>query len=884
MSIDSLRARLADRYRIERELGAGGMATVYLAEDLRHHRHVAIKILRPELAAVIGAERFLSEIKTTANLQHPHILPLHDSGEVNGTVFYVMPYVEGESLRDRLTRERQLPIDDALRIATEIASALDYAHRHGVIHRDIKPENILLHDGQALVADFGIALAASRTDGGTRLTETGMSLGTPTYMSPEQAMGERTIDARTDVYALGCVTYEMLTGEPPFTGLSAQAIVARVMTEQPRSLTSQRRTVSPALEAVVLRALEKLPADRYESAKAFAEALHNAGAEPASPRASPSTQPAAPSRRLRGLLPWALFGAAVVALAVVLMRRPKANGTEGDVVRATIDLPANANLERPYVMLSRDGGRLAVQGRIDGHDALLSRRLGDSSWMSIPLHIAGFPFLAPDGSWMVFLSDTTMRAMPLDGGPPLDLAEGTWGGGEWAANRQLIYTPDYTSGLWSIPARGGTPHRLTVPDTAHNELGHWWPQLLPDGDHVLFTAYRSPISKATLEVLSLKSGKRTVLVNAAVDGHYVSPGYLLYARNETVLAAPFDIGALRITGPPVAVVQDVAMEPASGLAAFGVSRNGTLAYITASSLSPPADLVWVDRTGKESTPLAAAGRYESPSIGPDGRRIAVTFSRPGETEDIWVLDLDRGTRTPLTTGGGADFDPLFTADGKRVIYVSERPVFDLYWRATDASSPAEPLWVSGFDKQPGSFTPDGKQLLVSYHLVPFHQIWSVPLDGSGKPHVVMASAEGSLDDPRVSPDGRWLAYASTASGRSEVYLSPWPEVSRSRTQVSVGGGAEPRWTRGGREVLYFEQDTMMTATVDPATGSPGKPAVLFHGDFVGGVDEFTYDVTPDGSKFLMVGLPPGSEPRRVVVVTNWFAELRRLMASAKAGQ
>src|SRR4051812_8977890 len=267
-----LRESLAERYRIERELGAGGMATVYLAHDLRHDRNVAIKVLRPELAAVIGAERFLREIKTIATLQHPHILGLIDSGEVNGTAYYVMPLVEGESLRDRLRREKQLPIADALRLAAEVAAALDYAHRHGVIHRDIKPENVMLHDGSALVADFGIALAVSSA-GGNRMTETGMSLGTPHYMSPEQAMGEREITARSDVYALGVMTYEMLLGEPPFTGPTAQAIVAKVITAEPAGLTAQRRSVPAAVEDAVLTALAKLPADRFASAAEFANAL-----------------------------------------------------------------------------------------------------------------------------------------------------------------------------------------------------------------------------------------------------------------------------------------------------------------------------------------------------------------------------------------------------------------------------------------------------------------------------------------------------------------------------------------------------------------------------------------------------------------------------------
>jgi TolB-like protein/tRNA A-37 threonylcarbamoyl transferase component Bud32 len=295
----SLQGALADRYRIERELGQGGMATVYLARDLKHGRKVAIKLLRPELAAVIGSQRFLREIQTIANLQHPHILGLIDSGEVNGTAYYVMPFVEGESLRDRLHREKQLPIADTVRIATEVAAALDYAHRHGVIHRDIKPENILLGypsrdqgvtgGGSALVADFGIALASSHA-AGSRLTETGMSLGTPAYMSPEQAMGEREITARADVYALGCVTYEMLLGEPPFTGPTAQAIVARIMTADAPSLTAQRRTIPPAIDRVVHRALERLPADRYDSAADFASALASAHAQPVSPASSAPRQ------------------------------------------------------------------------------------------------------------------------------------------------------------------------------------------------------------------------------------------------------------------------------------------------------------------------------------------------------------------------------------------------------------------------------------------------------------------------------------------------------------------------------------------------------------------------------------------------------------------
>ncbi len=312
-AVTRLTTALEGRYTIERELGAGGMATVYLAHDIKHDRKVALKVLRPELASILGAERFLTEIKTTANLQHPHILALHDSGEADGVVFYVMPYVEGESLRDRLNREHQLPVDEAVRIAREVAGALDYAHRHNVVHRDIKPENILLHEGQALVADFGIALAASRSDSGSRMTETGMSLGTPHYMAPEQAMGEREITAKADIYALGCVLYESLAGEPPFTGPTAQAIVARVMTEQPRSLTIQRRTIPVNVEAAVSRALEKLPADRFATAAEFAAALVNPGFTVATTAMSPAA-----TRRSDWRVRLAVPMMAIAAVAIVV--------------------------------------------------------------------------------------------------------------------------------------------------------------------------------------------------------------------------------------------------------------------------------------------------------------------------------------------------------------------------------------------------------------------------------------------------------------------------------------------------------------------------------------------------------------------------------------
>jgi serine/threonine-protein kinase len=465
-----LSAALADRYTIERELGAGGMATVYLAHDLRHDRHVALKVLRPELAAVIGADRFLKEIKVTANLQHPHILGLIDSGEVDGLLYYVMPSVEGESLRDRLTRDQQLPVADAVRIASEVATALDYAHRHQVIHRDIKPENILLHDGRALVVDFGIALAVS-TAGGTRMTETGMSLGTPHYMSPEQAMGEREITARSDVYALGCVLYEMLVGEPPFTGPTAQAIIARVMTEQPRSLTLQRRTIPPHVEAAVHTALQKLPADRFATAHEFAEALQGKTAPLGAATGRP---PIAPGWRARLRDP-VVLGPSLVALgslaaAIGLARRtePPALPPIRFVVAATDSTKPSDRFPWPAA-ISPDGGTVVYSVAQNATNSMLyALRTDQLDAHPIPGTTGAYqPYFSPDGAWLAFEMEGKERKVRLDGSAPVTITDaGGANGADWTTGNEIVLgAQGRFHGLTRVSAAGGDVVALTAPDT-----------------------------------------------------------------------------------------------------------------------------------------------------------------------------------------------------------------------------------------------------------------------------------------------------------------------------------------------------------------------------------------------------------------------------------
>jgi serine/threonine-protein kinase len=875
-----LQAALADRYRLDRELGAGGMATVYLAHDVRHSRPVALKLLRPELAAVIGAERFLAEVRTTANLQHPHILPLFDSGEVDGFLFYVMPFVEGESLRDRLTREKQLPVGEALSIAGEVASALDYAHRHGVIHRDIKPENILLHDGQALVADFGIALAASKA-GSTRMTETGMSLGTPHYMSPEQAMGEREIGPRSDVYALGAVTYEMLAGDPPFLGSTAQAIVAKVITEKPPPLTAARDTVPPAAAAAIHQALAKLPADRFASAAEFAAAL--AGRTPAATFAGPPSATAvtpirrAPARLARPALPWALLALALLVIAGLLVRARPNVSPPGEPVRFSIQLPVADRLQagNPLPAFSPDGRRLAIPVTVAGQSTIVLRELRRTDVVPVRGTEDGtLPFFSPDGAWIGFTAEGKLKKVRVEGGAPIVIAEASWGGGSWAPDGTIVYTQSYKSGLWRVSAGGGTAERLTTPDTAAGELAHWWPQILPDRRHVVFTNFSTPIERAKIELLDLRTGERKVLVRGGVMGRYLTTGQLVYASGESMLAVPFDLRHLAVTGPAIPVLGDVAGLPSNGMAAFSVSDRGDLAYVPASTMNGETRPVWVSRNGTEQPLLTRPGRYSEPALSPDGRRVALTITGTGGNRDIWVYEPARDLLTRITSGDAAEFGAFWTADGRRLIYSSEQPVFDLYSRAADAGSPETPVLVGGSDKYAGSVSSDGKLLLFSQTAPAASEIWVLPLDGKGKARPLLQS-RFSARRPAFSPDGRWLAYDSDESGRREVYLQSFPDLGRLRRQISTSGGAEPRWTRGGRELVYRSGDSVFAVGVVPATGETGRPGFLFAGSYPAELFTGNYDVEPDGRRFLMIKVPPESAPRRIDLVLNWFEELKR---------
>ncbi len=873
-----LTAALSDRYQLERELGAGGMATVYLAQDLRHNRRVAVKVLRPELAAVIGAERFLSEITTTANLQHPHILPLFDSGEADGFLFYVMPYVEGETVRDRINREKQLPVADAVRITTEVAAALDYAHRHNVIHRDIKPENILLHDGSALVADFGIALAASKA-GGTRMTETGMSLGTPHYMSPEQAMGEREITARSDVYALGCVLYEMLAGEPPFMGPTAQAIIARVVTETPRSLTLQRHTIPPQVEAAVLTALEKLPADRFTTAAEFAAALASPTYASKATASLAAIRPAPRTKRL-ALAGWALAGVAGIAALWGWMRP----APEVPVLRYSMALPDGqelANSRGTRITLSPDGSRLVYAGDGPEGQQLWLRNRSQLQATPIPgTDRAIEPAFSPDGQQVAFGTDGAgaIKVVTLTGAPPITVADTAVGsdGLTWSADGYVYYdglTGGGTRGLMRVRPSGGSLEQVTTVDTAKGEVDHFWPQALPDGRGILFTIQkRSTRDASDVAVLDSRTGTFHTLVRG-LTARYSPTGHLVYVtEGGDLMAAPFDLRKLALTGEAFALTNGVAGR-AFGAVDLVLSNTGTLMYEQGAQVTGSAEVVYLTRQGLATVVDSGwAGNFQTVALAPGGRQLAVSMLE-GREHQVWIKQLPDGPLSKLTFDGTENYRPAWTPDGRSVGFVSNQSGRSEFWvKRADGSAPAT-VAASRPDRtvNEGLWSNDGRWLV--YRTTP-RDLFAKRL-GADTGTVALLDTKFEEIDVALSPDGRWLAYSSTESGQVELYVRPFPGTSTAKWQVSTAGGSEPHWAHDGRELLYVSNDGLLTAVqvLPGSTFTMGKRQALFSVQpYVGGIR--SWDITPDDARFLMIRIGAGGQAgSELIVVENILPDL-----------
>jgi serine/threonine-protein kinase len=891
--LDRLNDALAGRYTIERELGAGGMATVYLAHDVKHDRHVALKVLKPELAAVLGAERFVVEIKTTAALQHPHILPLFDSGTADNFLFYVMPFIEGETLRDKLNRETQLGVDEAVRIAREVLDALQYAHEHGIVHRDVKPENILLHGGHAMVADFGIALAVSAAAGG-RMTETGLSLGTPHYMSPEQATAEKEITARSDVYSLGSVLYEMLTGNPPFTGAAAQQIIMKIITTPAEPVTVHRKSVPQNIAAAVAKSLEKLPADRFESARAFSEALGNQAFR--TQTEAGAWAPAVGSRRQRALVPAVALGA--LALGFILAnawqpaRTPPRNAGRF-VLSAPPSAPLNPTPNSIDVAISPDGKLVAyVAGPARG----LYVRTVDSlnGTMLVGSDGATSPAFSPDSKSIAFYSEGQMRKVPARGGPVIPLAAvPVLQGISWGTNDTIVAGVLHGS-LLAVPAGGGTAIELTKADTTagNARVTHRWPEVLPGNRGVIYTTQSGEGGTFHLAVFDRKTGRERMLDQVGSSPRWSPTGHVIYSAEDALWALPFDPVRLQATGAPVLVLVGVAAK-SSGSSSFSIARDeGSLVFSTANVGA--RSMAWIDSVGRSaSLEGALPNSYRDPRFSPDGNVLALVSGG-----HVFTYDIRRATLTQLTRDSAANYGPVWTPDGRNIVYTTTRGGgHQLYMRRADGSGTDQPLAKAApdhVDLRANAFTRDGARLLIT-HVPATVQCWISVLtmkDGKVTDSADLVKNTGCNDFPALSPDERWVAYTASDVGltRPAVMVERFPEGG-ARQQLSDGEGRFPMWSRDGRTVYYEAGDSVMAVPVrSGASLELSRPRLLFRASiFQATAGVRPLDVGRDG-RFAVVltgapqagggtaGAAANPVPPSIVLVQDWTSELRRMFA------
>jgi len=876
MNADTVRQALAGRYAIERELGQGGMATVYLAEDVRHHRKVALKLLHPELSAVLGPDRFLKEIELTASLQHPHILPLFDSGSADGQLFYVMPFVDGETLRSRLDRERQLPVADAVRLATEVADALSYAHGRGVVHRDIKPENILLQGGHALVADFGIALAVQQA-GGQRMTQTGLSLGTPQYMSPEQAMGEKVVDARTDVYALGAVTYEMLTGEPPFSGPTVQSIVAKVLTERPMTPTAVRDTIPAGVEHAVLTALAKLPADRFATALEFAAALT------ADRTAAAATRPAlhTPGKHRNNRLRVAVAGNVLLAagLAALAVRpTPAAPISRQQVVLWSHALPGaltpGATFVGSQAAIAPDGSSIVYTDSSAEGWMLVRKRRESSIVERLPGTQGGVsPFFSPDGKWIGFLTiDAKLKKLPVAGGTPITIAQGVatdYKIGAWLDDGSIVYTSE---ALQRVPSGGGKARALRLPADLLATVPAMWP--LPGSRGLLFTGCRGNCAfSSDAYVYDFAADTARVLIPQAMGIWYSPTGHVLYtARDGGLLAAEFDLRTLSLRSDAVPVIDGVMP------GGFTLAPNGAALYTLDPTMTTPSQLVWVDRQGRaEPFDSTWRGRFDYPALSRDGRSLAVSLRE--KATDLWIRRAD-GSRQKVSAPGTANWRPAWLADGRSLVFVSvgdmEKNINDVTVQRVGVEAGASPslLLRHAWGVYEAEVTPDSQWMVFrADEAGGSGNIYARRLRGDTAtvPLAVGPAAEMQV---ALSPNGRWVSYTGDEHGVRVVVIASFPDGKVKRV-VSRGGGTEPRWARSGRELFFESGGQLHVMSVAGETDLQlSEPRALFSlAGYRRARNRAQYDVAPGDQRFLMIKDPPAPPIPTVVLVENWFPEL-----------
>jgi Tol biopolymer transport system component len=898
-------------YEILSAVGAGGMGEVYSARDTKLGRDVAIKVL-PE-AFAHDAERlarFQREAKLLAALNHPNIATIHGMEESNGTHYLVMELVSGETLQDRIHREGALPVEEALPIAKQIAEALEAAHEKGIIHRDLKPANVkVTPEGKVKVLDFGLAKAFAG-DGITEdpsnsptlsgmATVQGVILGTAAYMSPEQARG-KSVDKRTDIWAFGCVLYEMLTGRQAFQGEDVTDILAAVVRTEP-DWQALPATTPQKVRDLLRRCLQKDKTLRMQAAGDIRIEIQEILTAPATAIAA-TAGPATKGWRER--LAWvtaAMLGLVAVAFAVgFALRAPKPS----QPVHLSAEIGADASLDTslgPSALLSPDGTRLALVAiGADEKRRIYVRALDQLQASALSgTENARDPFFSPDGQWIGFFADGQMKKISVQGGEVVTLCDApTDRGGSWGEDGTIVFAPDLQVALARISSTGGAPQPLTTLQAA--EVTQRWPQVLPGGKVVLFTSATTsigPIAEdADIVVYSMASGQRKTMLRGGFSARYLPSGHLVYVHEGTLYAAPFDLKRLEVTGQPVPILEGVVTNPGVGGAQFSFSDTGNLVYIAGRGVGQNVSIYWMDHLGKFTPLRETPGNYNTLAFSPDGKRLALQIS-DGKRSDIWVYEWERDSLTRLTFSGEANSYPVWTPDGQRIVYSSQEKggTFNLWWTRADGSGDAQRLTQSKSMQYAGSWRPDGKVLaFTQYNPGTNLDILTLSIEGkekSGwkfgqpKPFVNSPSAEVA---PAFSSDGRWLAYASSESGNYEVYVRPFPGPG-GKWQISTGGGYLPKWSQNGKELFYRTGDSKITVVAYTATGDSfhaDKPRLWSPGQFTElGLFTYNFDLHPDGKRFAVLKAP-GTEQagalNKVNLIFNFFDELRlRVPAGAK---
>jgi eukaryotic-like serine/threonine-protein kinase len=897
-------------YRILALVGQGGMGEVYRAHDSRLKRDVAIKVLPAALALDPDRmSRFEREARLLASLDHPNIGAIYGLEESNGTRSLILALIEGPTLADRIAAG-PIPLEEAMHIAQQIAEALEYAHDRGVIHRDLKPANVkITPEGTVKVLDFGLAKAltgesdaasgspaSSPTMSPTlsmRATQMGMIMGTAAYMSPEQANG-KTADRRADIWSFGAVLYEMLAGKRAFAGESVSDTLATVLKVEP-DWSALPAATPVSIGKLLRRCLAKNRKQRLQAIGEARIALENPE------RDEPATA-SAPSRSRLGLVASIAAVALAIAFAALAFIDFRETPPVAQVVRFQIPLPENSN-SATGAYVSPDGRRIAFPAAgqsdrtviwIHSLDSLESRPVAGTDGVVSPL------IWSPDSRFIAFAAQGKVKKVAASGGPPqtvYDLPPG-WRGAGWSRDGVIVLGVE-GRGLVQFPDAGGAASPLTTLDSSRQETSHASPSFLPDGRHFIYTRRSRAVGETGIYLGSLdtkpeqQGSKRLV----ATDSNAVyAPssdrawGHLLFVREGSLLAQAFDARRLELAGEAVPIAEGL---PERGPAPFSASTNGVLAYATGGvAYAVTTQLTWFDRAGKILGTAGEPGVYTVLALSPDGTRVAVIHTDPhaagagtsgwrGNT-DIWVHEFSRGTSARLTFDPATDTSPVWSPDGSHIIFSSDRDgAYDLYQKDSSGAGNEEALLKSNETKYAYDWSQDGRFLL---YVVPRkNSLWVLPLTGDDR-QAISYLTESNASQARFSPDSRWIAYTSGESGKSEVYVRPFPAASGGKWIVSKGGGTQPRWRRDGKELFYISPDSkLMSVEVAAASGAfqAGSPKALFAVPILGGgaVPIGThYDVSADGKKFLINSVPAdtaSAPPSPITVVLNWQAGLKK---------